>query len=394
MSTAKKNRKRRHAGTQGPAAAESQRLVRTRKRLLAWYDANARDLPWRRTRDPYSIWVSETMLQQTRVDTVIPYYERFLEHFPDMASLAGADLENVYALWTGLGYYSRARNLREAAQSVMTDFDGELPGQAEDLRGLKGIGRYTAGALASIAFDREEPLVDGNVIRVLARFLGIRDDVGKAAVVERFWSLAGRLVVGPRPGDLNQALMELGAVVCTPRSPACDACPLGRDCSARADGDPTQLPRKKKRTPVRRMEAAVAWIERGGRALAVRRPEGGLLGGLWELPGGELKAGETPLDGLRRGMAEGVGLKLGKAESAGTVEHLFTHRRLRLHVFRATGVEGRVRRQGFAEHRWLRASALAALPQGGPTRKALAALGVGEARAPRARLRAAAERAQ
>ena len=376
------------------AAADGQRLGRTRKRLLKWYDANARDLPWRHTQDPYAIWVSETMLQQTRVDTVIPYYERFLEHYPDVASLADADLESVYALWTGLGYYSRARNLREAAQSVMTDFDGELPGQAEDLRALKGIGRYTAGALASIAFDREEPLVDGNVIRVLARFLGIRDDVGKAAVVERFWSLAGGLVVGPRPGDLNQALMELGAVVCTPRSPTCDACPLGRDCSARAQGDPAQLPRKKKRTPVRRVEAAVAWIERGGRALAVRRPEGGLLGGLWELPGGELQNGEAPGDGLRRALAETVGLKLLGAEAVASVEHLFTHRRLRLHVFRAAGVEGRVRREGFAEHRWLGASALAALPQGGPTRKALAALGVGEARAPRARLRAAAESAR
>lgn len=364
-------------------------LAGARKPLLKWYDANARDLPWRRTRDPYSIWISETMLQQTRVDTVIPYYHRFLERFPDVASLASAELESVYALWTGLGYYSRARNLRSAAQSVMENFGGELPRRADALRELEGIGRYTAGALASIAFDREEPVVDGNVIRVLARFLGIREDVGESAVVNRFWSLAGALVAGPRPGDLNQALMELGATVCTPRSPLCEDCPLARRCSAREAGDAAQLPRKKKRAAVRRVEAAVAWIERRGHALAVRRPEGGLLGGLWELPGGELHAGEAPVDGLRRCLAEGVGLALGDAEPAGSIEHLFSHRRLRLHVFRGLEATGRVRRQGFAEHRWLSPSALAALPQGGPTRKALAMLGKSDPRPHRARLRAA-----
>ena len=262
--------------------------------LLAWYDANARDLPWRRTRDPYAIWVSETMLQQTRVDTVIPYYTRFLEHFPDLASLARADLESVYSLWTGLGYYSRARNLHSAAQSVVSDWGGALPDRAESLRELKGIGRYTAGALASIAFDREEPVVDGNVIRVLARLVGIREDVGERKVIDRFWSLASELVAGPRPGDLNQALMELGATVCTPRKPACEGCPLESPCVARAQEDPASLPIKKKRTAVRRVEATAGWIERRGRVLGVQRPEGGLLGGLWELPGGDLQPGKPP----------------------------------------------------------------------------------------------------
>ena len=366
-------------------------LKRARARLLAWYDANARDLPWRHTSDPYSIWVSETMLQQTRVETVIPYYARFLERFPDVASLAEADLESVYELWTGLGYYSRARNLHSAARSVVSDWSGALPGRADQLRELKGVGRYTAGALASIAFDREEPVVDGNVVRVLARFLAVRDDVGQAQVVERFWQVAGALVTGPRPGDLNQALMELGATVCTPRAPGCEGCPLRTSCRALASDLVEVLPLKSKRTRVRRVEAAAAWIERKGKVLAVRRPEGGLLGGLWELPGSELGVDENPADALRRGLAESLGLSVDALEPAGQVEHLFTHRRLRLHVFRATGVSGRVRREGFQEHRWLPAAALASLPHGGPTRKALALLGQASAQPHRQRLRTAAQ---
>jgi len=372
-----------------PAPIPRATLKRARGPLLAWYDANARDLPWRHTRDPYAIWISEAMLQQTRVETVIPYYARFLDLFPDVDTLARADLENVYAAWTGLGYYSRARNLHHAAQSVVDDWGGALPRDAAALRELKGIGRYTAGALASIAFDREEPVVDGNVIRVLARFLGIRDDVGESRVVERFWTLAGVLVVGPRPGDLNQALMELGATVCTPRSPDCPGCPLRAACSARASGDPSALPIKKKRTAVRRVESVAAWIVRRGRVLAVRRPEGGLLGGLWELPGGELEAGESPDQGLRRCLLESLGLAMGEIVPTGEIEHLFSHRRLRLHVFRAQGVTGRVRCRGFEEHRWLSPDALAALPHGGPTRKALALLGEASARPHRARLRQA-----
>jgi A/G-specific adenine glycosylase len=364
-------------------------LKRIRVRLLAWYDANARDLPWRHTRDPYSIWVSETMLQQTRVETVIPYYARFLERFPDVASLAQADLESVYELWTGLGYYSRARNLHSAAQSVVNDWSGTLPGRTEQLRELKGVGRYTAGALVSIAFDREEPVVDGNVIRVLARFLGVHDDVGETRVVERFWQVAAALVMGPRPGDLNQALMELGATICTPRSPDCESCPLNVSCEALASGETSTLPIKKKRTRVQRAEAAAVWIERRGRVLAVRRPEAGLLGGLWELPGGDLRPGEHPAEGLRRCLAESLGLSVDDLEPAGKVEHLFSHRRLQLHVFRGSGSSGRVRRKGFQEHRWLAPSGLASLPHGGPTRKALALLGKASAQPHRERLRAA-----
>ena len=192
-----------------------------RRALLAWYDANRRDLPWRRTSDPYAIWVSEAMLQQTRVETVIPYYERFLARFPDIESLATADLDDVLGEWAGLGYYSRARNLRRAAQVVVEDHNGRLPDDIEGLRSLPGVGRYTAGAVASIAFDREEPIVDGNVARVIARLLDIGENIKNPDVERRLWKVAGELARGKRPGDLNQSIMELGATICTPRSPRC-----------------------------------------------------------------------------------------------------------------------------------------------------------------------------
>ena len=262
-----------------------------RSALLRWYDANRRDLPWRRTRDPYAIWISEAMLQQTRVETVIPYYERFLARLPDVTALAGAALEDVYELWAGLGYYSRARNLSKAAQDVVERYGGQIPADVEALRTLPGIGRYTAGAVASIAYDRPEPVVDGNVERVLARRLGLRGPVKEPATARRIWDEAARLARGPRPGDLNQALMELGATLCTPRAPACERCPLTRGCIARAAGDAEAIPRKAQRPAAKRERAAAVLLLRSGRALVVRRPAGSLLGGFWELPGANLVRG-------------------------------------------------------------------------------------------------------
>ena len=372
------------------ADASGRTLSRLRRRLLEWYDANKRDLPWRYTRDPYAIWISEIMLQQTRVETVIPYYERFLQRFPDVEKLASADLDDLYDVWTGLGYYSRARNLRSAARVVVEDHGGQLPSDSATLQGLAGIGRYTAGALASIAFDRAEPVVDGNVARVLARRFGIREDVSRGPVREQLWRLAGALVHGERPGDLNQAMMELGATVCTPRTPRCPACPLERSCRAARSGDPEALPIKAKRTTPRRVEAVALWLERRGRVLAVRRLDDGLLGGLWELPGGAIESrrdADGPEAALRRHLASSLGLSIDRVERGGEVTHLFSHRRLRLHVFRCASGAGRVRRTGFADHRWLAPAALAKLPQGGPTRKALALLGQASGEPPRRRLR-------
>jgi A/G-specific adenine glycosylase len=342
-----------------------------RRALLSWYRKNRRDLPWRRTRDPYRIWVSEAMLQQTRVETVVRYYERFLARFPDLHSLATADTDEVLGEWAGLGYYNRARNLQSAARQVVEEWGGEIPDQVEELRSLEGVGRYTAGAIASIAFDRPAPAVDGNVARVLARLLGIREEVRSAPVTRRLWEEAEALARGRSPGDLNQALMELGATVCTPRAPLCEACPIAPHCRARESGDPEAIPPTRRRPKPKRIEAVAAFLERGGKALAVRRPPGGLLGGLWELPGGELRAKEKPEEGLARSLRERVGLAPTATEKLGTVRHLFTHRVLHLHVYRARGAKGRVRLAGFDAHRWLPPPLLAELPQSALMGKAL-----------------------
>jgi len=372
-----------------PVEPSGDSIRRVRAPLLRWYDANRRDLPWRHSRDPYAIWLSEAMLQQTRVETVIPYWRRFLARYPDVASLAAAELDEVYALWTGLGYYSRARNLKAAAESIVAEHGGRLPDTAEGLARLPGIGRYTAGAVASIAFDRETPLVDGNVVRVFARLEDVREDVADKAVVERFWSLAGELVRGPRPGDLNQALMELGATVCTPKRPHCLACPVLRHCHASAAGDPERLPIKAKRTAVRALRAVAVAVDRRGQLLAVRRPDKGLMAGLWELPGGELDPHERADDHAARILRERVGLEVRELEPVGRVEHLFTHRRLELEIFRAKALPGaRVERSGFTAHRWLAADELLALAHAGSTRKALVLLGLCEEASARAAGRA------
>lgn len=345
--------------------------AKVRAALLRWYDAHHRDLPWRRSDDPYAVWISETMLQQTRVETVIPYYERFMARFPDVEALASADQEDVYGHWAGLGYYSRARNLHAAAREVVDRFDGELPGDAEALRSLPGIGRYTAGAVASIAFDRREPVVDGNVARVLTRLYGIREDVASRAVTDRLWEEAGALARGRRPGDLNQALMELGATLCTPRSPRCLACPLAAFCDARAAGDADTLPTKRKRKPPVEVAAAAVWLERRGKLLAVRRAAGGLLGGLWGPPGGDLEAGEDPAGALRRHLETGVGLRAAKLEPLGALTHVFTHRTLELHLFHCDDFAGRTRLSGFDGHRWASPTQLLEMPQSALARRAL-----------------------
>jgi A/G-specific adenine glycosylase len=359
-------------------AVEGSREIRKlRSPLLRWYDANRRDLPWRHSRDPYAIWISEAMLQQTRVETVIPYWERFLEAFPNVHRLASADLDEIYAVWTGLGYYSRARNLKHAAESIVADHDGELPDTAEALMGLKGIGRYTAGAVASIAFEQEEPLVDGNVIRVFARLFGIREESTSKPVVDRLWAIASVLVRGPRPGDFNQALMELGATLCTPKNPQCAICPLRKRCDANARGDALELPIKKKKAKPKPMRAVAAWIERDGKILVVRRPEKGLMAGLWELPGGEIGSADEAKDRLAEILVSAVGLETLDAQAVGQIEHIFTHRRLKLEIFRCRAVKRqRVRLDELVAHRWIRPDALLELAHAGSTRKAMTLLGV------------------
>jgi A/G-specific adenine glycosylase len=359
-----------------------------RQRLLRWYDRHKRALPWRQTGDAYAIWISETMLQQTRVETVIPYWHRFLERFPDVQSLADAAQEDVYAAWTGLGYYSRARNLQAAARQVVDDHGGRVPDTVEALRALKGVGPYTAGAVASIAFDRPAPIVDGNVVRVLSRLRGLREDVGRKPVMDRLWSWSEELVTaGPRAGDFNQAMMELGATVCLPKAPLCLTCPVRVQCDAAKTGDAESLPRKASRKKAVEIAGVAVWIERRGKVLAVQRPETGLMANLWELPGGAVEASKPCAKDAAHRVAATTGLRVDDLTHVGVVRHLFTHRRLALQVFRAGAVRGRVRLDGVQSSRWLAPAELAALPQAGPMTKALDLLGEGPATSHRERVR-------
>ncbi len=298
-----------------------------RRELGRWYRACKRDLPWRATRDPYRIWLSEVMLQQTRVETVIPYYERFLAAFPTVVSLAEAPLDAVLARWSGLGYYRRARLLHEGARQVARDHGGRLPRSAEGLRAIRGVGRYTAGAVASIAFGLREPLLDGNVARVLARVFVVKGDARGAKGQARLWAFAGDLVAGSaEPGDLNQALMELGALVCTPRAPRCEACPVATACGARRLGLQASLPvLAKKKAPVAWARVAVV-ARRGPAVLLARRQESLLFGGMWEPPMTNLAGDTPPLE------AASALVSLRGARVTGTVVHVLSHRRMTVTV--------------------------------------------------------------
>lgn len=299
--------------------------------LGAWFDAGARDLPWRRDRRPYAVWLSEVMLQQTRVETVIPYFHRFLERFPDVEALASAPIDDVLHLWSGLGYYRRARQLHAAAREVATRYGGELPAEAEALRTLPGVGAYTAGAVASIAYGKRAALVDGNVARVFARLDAVEEPLGGAATQKKLWATAQRMVPEDRPGRFNEALMELGATVCTPRDPRCGECPIASLCAAKAAGRERALPvtAPKKAVPIVEVVAAVIRDGKSGALLFARRREGGLFGGLWEPPMVEALS----LDEARPALSA-LGLTLGPARlrEAGRVTHVLTHRRMEVLV--------------------------------------------------------------
>ncbi|UCD52980.1 MAG: A/G-specific adenine glycosylase [Phycisphaerales bacterium] len=325
-----------------------------RRALLRWFDENARDLPWRRTNDPYAIWISEIMLQQTQVATVGPYYECFMRRFPTVEKLARARLDAVLKQWEGLGYYSRARNMHRAAGEILERFGGRLPETKDELLTLPGIGAYTAGAVASIAFGRREPVVDGNVTRVLCRLCRIQDDPKKSAVQKEIWSLAERLLPAARPGDFNQALMELGSEICLPRSPRCDACPLNRMCQARLHGDQAELPIRSARKKIPRYTVVVGVIRKQGRILIDKRKPEGLLGGLWEFPGGKKKRGETLEAALRREIREEIGIRIRIERRLTTVDHAYSHFRIRLHAFECVYVSGAPRCGSCTDIKWVR----------------------------------------
>ncbi|UFJ41275.1 A/G-specific adenine glycosylase [Brevibacillus humidisoli] len=308
--------------------------------LLAWYDQQKRDLPWRVNRDPYRIWVSEIMLQQTRVETVKPYYENFMAKFPTVEALADAPEDEVLKAWEGLGYYSRARNLQAAAREVKASYGGQLPDTREEIARLKGIGPYTAGAILSIAYDKPEPAVDGNVMRVFARLLLMEDDIAKPAVRKKFEQLVRQTIPAERAGDFNQALMELGAMVCQPRSPHCLTCPVFDYCLARREGVQEQLPVKGKAKPPRPVDLLVAVIRRGDRWLINKRPEQGLLAGLWEFPMFEPDRRYTDEEWLEEQTERRFGISIAVCHELPSVQHTFSHLQWNLHVFLCEWLEG------------------------------------------------------
>ena len=335
-----------------------------REKLLAWYGKNGRSLPWRGAADPYRVWISEVMLQQTQVDTVIPYYTRWMRRFPDLAVLAAAQEQEVLRVWEGLGYYSRARNILRCARALVKDHAGELPRNVEQLKYLPGIGTYIAGAIASIAFGIKAPALDGNLKRVLARLSGFRlpvNDEKNAAVLR---DMLGEILPDSNPGDLNQAFMDLGSLICLPRNPLCADCPLIKECAAFKKGIQNDLPVKTKKAPIPHYQVAAAVIVKGEKALIDKRSSGGLLGGLWEFPGGKVEAGETLTGALIRELGEELGVKIAVGGQLGSYRHAYTHFKVSVHTFKATIVKGVPRPLESEQVEWVAIKRLGDYPMG------------------------------
>ncbi len=309
--------------------------------LIAWYRDVKREMPWRDTDDPYRIWVSEVMLQQTRVDQARPYYERFVEAFPTVEALANAELDDVLHLWEGLGYYSRARYLHRAARQVLDEFGGNVPDTYDAIRELPGIGPYTAAAVLSIAFEKPHGVLDGNVTRVLTRVFAIDEDATKARTKRHLQTLADALIDPEQPGTFNQAVMELGATICTPRSPICERCPVQDGCRAFAAETQADYPVTPESKPIPHHDIAVGLIfNDAGELLIQRRPEDGMLGGLWEFPGGKREDDEELAETCRRELREELGIKVTIDGPFYTLSHAYSHFKITLHAYRCRITDG------------------------------------------------------
>ena len=338
-----------------------ERVVATR--LLPWFAQNKRPMPWRSNRTPYRVWISELMLQQTRVDQVIPYFNRFMKRFPSLKSLAAASQEEVLKQWEGLGYYSRARNLHKAARIIVADHKGRFPKTAAEILALPGVGSYTAAAIGSLAFNLDLAVLDGNVIRVLSRLFAYTQDTRSSAAKKELQQLADTLLVKGDAGNFNEAMMELGATICLPRNPRCGDCPISSVCLGHESGRPTDYPVKapKKKVPHIIVGAAVVTNRKGEVLIAQRRNED-MLGGLWEFPGGKQETGETIQQCIVRELKEELGINIEMGDFLVTVKHAYSHFTMDLHTHFAKIKSGRPRPIECQDYRWVKISALREFP--------------------------------
>jgi A/G-specific adenine glycosylase len=330
-----------------------EKIAAFQQQLQDWYRVNQRPLPWRLSRDPYRIWVSEVMLQQTQVNTVIPYYHRFMARFPDIVTFSASALQDVLKCWEGLGYYARARNLHKAAGIVVSRFEGQVPDNWKEFTALPGVGPYIGAAVLSIAHDRVLAVVDGNVKRVLARIFEDPTPVNGSTAHKSFSRLADTLIDPASPGNYNQGLMEVGALVCKPTNPRCGQCPVGDFCLAHRHGSVADYPRRNKRKPVPEIRVAVGVVRRNGTVLITQRKLNGLLGGLWEFPGGKIEKGETAKAACRREIKEEVGLDIRVDTHLTQVRHAYTHFKIVMDVFLCDHIKGTVQLHGPVDHCWI-----------------------------------------
>jgi A/G-specific adenine glycosylase len=346
--------------------------------VLDWFADNRRDLPWRRTRDPYAVWVSEIMLQQTRVEAARPYFRRWMRRFPTLRALARASAEDVLAHWEGLGYYRRATQLHAAARRVLHERGGRMPGTVDQLRSLPGIGPYTAAAIASIAFGADVIALDGNLRRVLSRVFDLSADPGRPEGERKLLDLAQAVLPEGRASAFNQGLMDLGSMICTPRRPDCGRCPLAELCLANRRGTQARRPVRPGRRQVPHLLQASAVVRRAGRVLVRKRDEAGLLGGLWEFPGVQLRATRRPARALARRLSRDLGLELTGLTRITSLHHSYTHRRVTVQVFEGRVIDGARPKSQAGRLRWLRPSELPRYPMGKVDRRIARLLSEGD----------------
>jgi len=339
-------------------------VVLFQNRILDWYQLHARDLPWRHTKDPYQIWISEIMLQQTRVESVIPYYKRWMDSYRSVEELALAEEDHLLSKWEGLGYYARVQNIHKTAKIIAEKYLGKFPQNLEEVQSLPGIGRYTAGAILSIAFNKKAPILDGNIRRVFTRYFNIDTPIHTKQTETILWQLSEDLIPKTNPGDFNQALMELGALVCRPKNPLCDLCPLQPSCISNQLNIQSDRPVRKPKSTIPHLQVAAGIVLDNSQVLLAKRPHGGLLGGLWEYPGGTQESGETLVETLSREFMEELTIKIEVGNYIGTFHHAYTHYKVTLHAYFCKFLSQNIQLNFHTDVAWVSLKSLGNYPMG------------------------------